>query len=258
MNGQSILSALWLFSIAANIIAALRLLQMGLHRRYPVFFLYLLFQFGHDLYLYFQGTQSRQYFYIYLYTEPVLWILYILVVRELYSLILKDYPGIYSATRWTMYGAVIVSIGISFLTVLATLHQASGRSKGLSYYYLIERGIVFSLVLFIVCMLWFLSRYPIKLSRNIFIHSFLYSALFLSDAAILLVQSVTSQRHTAGLNLAVVTVSALCFSGWAVLFSKTGENALVRVRSYRDLGDADRLLSELDSINATLLRAARR
>jgi hypothetical protein len=107
-------------------------------------------------------------------------------------------------------------------------------------------------------MLWFLSRYPIKLSRNIFIHSFLYSALFLSDAAILLVQSVTSLRHTAGLNLAVVIISGLCFSGWAVLFSKSGENALVRVRTYRDSGDEDRLLHELDAINATLMRAARR
>ena len=257
MNDQSIQYALWV-TIAANLSAAIRFVQSGLHRRYPVFTVFLIVQFISSALIQLYKPSSAGYFYVYVYTTPLIWILYVLIVRELYSLVLRDYPGIYSMMRWSMYGVVALAVCISLLSVVVTFRQAAGAHSKISYYYLIERGIVFALVLFIVSMLWFLSRYPVRLSRNILIHCFLYSALFLCDAALLLVQSLTLMRYTAMLNLALLTISAACFTGWAALFSKKGEGELVRVRHYQDSMDEDRLLSELNSINSTLLRAARR
>jgi hypothetical protein len=43
--------------------------------------------------------RTQIYYEIWLWTEPVLWLSYILVVYELYSLVLKQYRGIYSVGR---------------------------------------------------------------------------------------------------------------------------------------------------------------
>ncbi len=120
MSGPTILSLLWGFSIVANATAALRLYQLDLNRVYRFFFLYLVITTARSLVLLPFSLGGNMYALIYLATLPILWVFYILIVLELYSLVLQNYSGIYSLGRWTLYGALLFSIAVSVLTLIPT------------------------------------------------------------------------------------------------------------------------------------------
>src|SRR6266566_2525561 len=114
----TVLDILWGFSIVANAAAACRLCQLGLHRVYRFFFAYLVFAASRSLILLPFSVRSSMYVIIYAITAPILWMFYVLVVLELYSLVLKNYTGIYSLGRWALYGALSFSVIISVLTLI--------------------------------------------------------------------------------------------------------------------------------------------
>ena len=88
----------------ANATAALRLYQLDLNRVYRFFFAYLVLTTARSLLLLPFNVRENTYGLIYLATLPILWVFYILIVLELYSLVLQNYSGIYSLGRWTLYG----------------------------------------------------------------------------------------------------------------------------------------------------------
>jgi hypothetical protein len=114
------LSLLWGFSIVANATAALRLYQLDLNRVYRFFFAFLVLTTVRSLFLLPFRLESNTYALIYLVTLPILWVFYILIVLELYSLVLQNYSGIYSLGRWTLYGALFFSVAVSGLTLIPT------------------------------------------------------------------------------------------------------------------------------------------
>jgi hypothetical protein len=106
-------------------------------------------------------------------------------------------------------------------------------------------------------MLYFVSRYPIKLPRNSAAHSILYSVWFLGDAAILLASSFLPSSYLRVLTNGSAIFESACYIGWTLLLSKEGEYQVTRVR--RDmLPETEKaLIGELDAMNAMLLRAGR-
>src|SRR5215471_1572326 len=64
-----------------------------------------LFRAAASVYLRQTGTRLfgfNGYGFLYVYTEPLLWVLYFLLVVELDSLILEDFPGIRRLGHWVM------------------------------------------------------------------------------------------------------------------------------------------------------------
>jgi hypothetical protein len=100
------------------------------------------------------------------------WIFHILVVFELYRLVLEDHKGIYTLGRWAMYAAFAIAIPISILSLIPhfTIHTPD-NTRYMGYEFATARGIDFSLALFLVLILLFLIRYPMKLSRNVVVHA---------------------------------------------------------------------------------------
>ncbi|MDQ6664980.1 MAG: hypothetical protein M3Z23_11370, partial [Acidobacteriota bacterium] len=188
---------------------------------------------------------------------PLMWLLYILVVRELYSLIFEGYQGIYTVTRWSMYAAWTLSICLAIVSSTLTWRSNAGISTRV-YYFQIERGIVFGLVLFIPVALFFLSRYPIQLHRNIIVHCFLYSVLFLTDAAALLLDALSPTGISHFANLLLVAFSGCCYLAWALLLTRKGEERNVVVHHRANPAEEDRLLQQLSAMNHTLLQVIRK
>ena len=58
------------------------------------------------------------------------------------------------------------------------------------YYYVAERAVYFSLVVFLLSILGFLMQYPITLSRNIIVHSMVFSVYFLGNTVLYLLLSM--------------------------------------------------------------------
>ncbi len=150
--------------------------------------------------------------------------------------------------------AAIAPLGLA-MTIAASESQLAYGVQRLIVRF--ERGIASSLVIFIIILLYFLSRYPIKLPSNNIVHAMLYSIWFLGDAAVLLISSYVPQSWGYSLvngSLEVLEISS--YLGWALLLSKTGEVHEIRVR--HDISPERELLliRELDAMNGVLVRAA--
>jgi hypothetical protein len=253
-------------TILGSALTVLKLLTSGLYRRYRIFFAYFLFRIpymtsslvlqnlkglaGGD------GIRSNLYFYLFVYSEPLLMLAYILVVVELYSLVLERYRGLYTLGRWAMYGAVVISGTISVLTLLPKLAAAMPEpSKRVMYEVAAERGIDLALVIFILLIIWFLAKYPVPLSKNVVVHTCIYSIFFLSDALGLLWRTLLGFHVTLVFNLVTTAISSACALAWWLLLSAKGEEIKIHV-PVRPVSE-ERILEQLDLLNATLLKVSR-
>lgn len=252
------LTVLWGFSIIANGIAAWRLYQLELHRVYRFFFAYLAFAAIRSLTLFLlpSGVRGNTYAIIYLLTAPVLWLFYALVVLELYSLVLRNYTGIHSLGRWTLYGALVFSVAVSVLTLIPSAGTESSR---LLFWCLpVERGVVFSLVIFLLLILAFLSVYPVELGRNILIHYVVYTVFFVSISLLILIRNVVGREVMHVLNTVVLLMNLGCYGAWTFLLTPEGEHRITKLRHNWTPDHEHRLIEQLNHINATLMRAARK
>jgi hypothetical protein len=258
LSQPSILTVLWGLSIVANAVAAWRLHQLGLHTVYRFFFVYLIFAAVRSttLFLLPVDLYSNTYSIIYVVSAPVLWVFYVLVVLELYSLVLRNYAGIYSLGRWTLYGALFFAIAISILILIPSWGNEPSRLLFLCT--TVERGVVFSLVIFLLVILLFLSSYPVALNRNILVHCIVYTVYFLGISMIDLIHNLVGYEVVRQLNNVVTPITMGCYLAWIFLLTRAGETRAAMLRHNWTPTDEQRLVDQLNNINATLLRVARK
>ena len=244
--------------LAGSVLMAVRMYGNGLWRQYPVFFAYFLFRIPNSAWPLLVNDESLTYFWLFLITSPICVVFYVLLVAELYRLILARYRGLDTVGRWAMYAATLVSVLVSIAALLPhftpTMPQSS---KHLGYEFALERGIDFSLVLFILLLLLFLSRFPISLSRNVAVHAAIFSVYFLTAALGLMLRALWGISLSAEVNLFLSCASLVCVAAWIFLLTPAGEAARARVPLLGS-GDEERILRELDAVNSALLRASRR
>lgn len=237
---------------------AVRLLRLDLHRRYRVFFAYLIFWTVRSAVLLPVNVKSGAYQIIWIVTEPLLWVFYILLVLELYSLILESHKGLYTVGRWVMYFGFGIAVVGSVLSLIPPPHDPVKQSTLLAYVLLIERGVDVSVVLFLLVMLLFLLWYPVPLSRNVIVHSVVYSVFFISNSLGFLLASTLGYHLLRPVNLGTMAVSTICVFIWLKYLSRAGEERLTTLRAAWRPGQERQLVEQLNSINATLLRAVRK
>lgn len=269
MPGTALLVSFFqVVAIVGSALTVLKLVTSGLYRRYRIFFVYFVFRVPYMICSLIlanltglqggDGNRSFAYFYLYFYSEPLLVLFYILVVSELYRLVLERYKGLSTVGRWAMYGAVAISTTISVLTLL---HKIAPKlpepSKWLMYEIGAERGVDLALVIFILLIVWFLSRYPITLSRNVVVHTVIYSIFFLLSVLVLLWRTMLGHNPTDIFNLIATAISAVCALAWSLLLSAKGEEVQVHHPELRPDSE-ERILEQLEMLNATLLKVSRK
>ncbi len=245
----------WLM-VAGTAILGVRLFALGLHRRYRVFFYYLIFatlRLGVFASIP-QGSNAYQK--IWVLTEPLEWLLYVLVVLEIYALVLQDYRGLSTVGRWVLVAAVVVALLASGISLMAP--SQSTQSHLMRYYYVAERAVYFSLVVFLLSILGLLMQYPITLSRNIVVHSMVFSVYFLCNTVLYLLLSMLGRDiiHAITYALSAITLGAL--GAWLVMLNPAGELRKLTLRPQWMPGREEELVSQLNHLNAALLRATRR
>jgi hypothetical protein len=204
------------------------------------------------------GPQTDAFAWVYLVTQPVMWFFYILIVLELYTLVLRNHQGIATLGRWLLIAALFIAMLVSLLTLVPDLESPLGPYPILSYYSLIERGVNSSLVVFLLVIVAFLAWYPIPLSRNVILHSFVFSVYFLSSTATLFVRNVTGFEMTRMASAILLAITDVCLLVWIVFLNRRGESRVVVLGHQWQPGDEERLVEQLDSINKTLLRSTRK
>jgi hypothetical protein len=241
--------------IAGGVFNVLRLYTTGLFRRYPVFFSYFVFKIPHNTCALFFKTSSNSYLHYWVLTEPIAMAFYVLMVVELYRLVLEKYKGLYTIGRWTMYISSVVAVAIAAISLIPRIRPQQA-SKVMGYMLAGERGIVLSLAIFLLLLLFFLALFPVRLSRNVRVHALIYTIFFLSNMFALLVRTLFGLRLADEVNTAFSIVAVVAVFAWLAFLSSAGEQTpgptIHLGKEYED-----RVMSGLNALNTTLLRVAR-
>src|SRR5882672_8358612 len=107
---------LWILNLLGSALVIWRLYFVGLQKTYRFFFAYIVVALVRSVILFQFDPLTRTYYRIWVVTQPLLWLFFVLVVSELYSLVLRRYPGIYSVSRWFFFSAVTLSTILSAST----------------------------------------------------------------------------------------------------------------------------------------------
>lgn len=228
---------------AAYAFAAWRLLALGLMKRQPGLALFLLFGCLSQVTASAAQKHSALYFWTYIGLTLIDNVISVIAVRESLALVLDDYPGIRSVSRWTMYGAVIAAL-VSSLAIDAAYWRSDVRTN-LYYIEVANRSVVFSLTVVVASLLIFLSHYPLNLSRNRLVSSVAFGALFLSEAATLFADSMARHLYLPLADEVGSLFGAACLIGWGVMLRH--EEAVARQPRPVQPGE-DHLLRQLQAL----------
>jgi hypothetical protein len=250
---SSVINAL--IVVAAALLSG-RIYFSGLHRRYRAFFNFLIFFALQNLALTILGETSGAYQKVWVLSEPIEWFFYVWVVLELYSLVLQDYQGLYTAGRWSLIVAISVALLASGFSLIVPSHSTH-QGHLMASYYMAERAVYFSLVVFLLTILALLTRYPITLNRNAVVHSVVFSVYFFGNTAafLLLTTHGYGMIQIAAYIIQAVNLGAL--GTWLAMLNPAGEQRQQRLRPAWMPGQEEKLLNQLNSLNVALMRAGR-
>jgi hypothetical protein len=233
--------------------------RSGLYKVYPFFFSYLLYRLIRGLVLYAIPANRRTlYGWFYFSSAPLGWLALILIVLELYTLVLRHFPGIASLSRWLLTAGLVTSIAVSGMSLRLDLSNPGERFPVVLFFTVIQRGLMTSLAIFLLVITGFLTWYPVPLSRNVIVQSMVCAVYFLSNTMALLVRNVAGDQISTSVNLALPAIELGCVMAWAALMTQAGEAKKVVLRHHWRPEQQQRLMEQLAAINATLLRTARR
>ncbi len=230
-----------------------RLWYAGLQRVYPYFFGYLLAQLLQMLGGLVIPFKGRVYPYYWVGSEGIIACFYALIVVELYRVVLRDLPGIASISR----RYIKVTLAVAVLVSLLVLRLEEAPANYVATSFVIERAIVFSLLIFILLVSAFLAYYPVPLNRNVVFYSIGYAVYFLTKATALFIRTL-GHYVTQQISIVLLLVSSACLLFWALTLNRRGETGTVVIGHKWNTEDEDQLLSKLKAINASLLAATRK
>jgi hypothetical protein len=256
MNGlpfeQQLLLALQTVTLVG---LCLRLWWTGLHRTYPYLFGYLLLALIQTAILSFLPLQSAMYLYVWMATEGLIVCFYALVVLETYSNVLSDMAGIASVAR----RYIRLTLGLAVLVSLLLVGMEHTPATLVQYFLVCDRAIISSLLVFVLAFLVFLVYYPIPLNRNVVIYSIGFAVYLLLKAAALLANNyMRFQQWSRQINSVFVGASVACLLFWLFKLNQMGETKTVVVGHQWNPRDEQRLITQLQAINESLLRAPKK
>jgi hypothetical protein len=245
-------------SALGSSLTAYKLYRTGLHRRYRIFFAYLIFRIPCISCALFMDMGGKPYLWLFTRSEPVVMLFYVLIVLELYRLVLAEYKGLYTLGRWAMGAAMAVALAVSIMSLrAATAQQIQNFSFWVVFELRAEARLDLALVVFILLIIWFLSRYPIRLNRNVMVHTIVYTVFFFANGLGLVFWFFQMNIKGDGVTATLMGIASACAVAWWIGLTKKGEEVQVHLPSLGP-GAEQRVMQQLEALNATLLRASRK
>jgi hypothetical protein len=234
-----------------------KLYLTGLTRRYRYFSCYLMYEAVCSLVLLLTKKGTTLYGSIWLISKPVLWVLCLMVLLEVYSLVLEKYPGIASLMRWTVTGAAIVSAAISIISLTLDFRNPNEPFPILRVAFAVQRTVDATMAISLVAPLLFMLQFPVRLSRNAVLHCLLFSALVGVEAGCLFARNWYGAESAPMFNLVMSMGTLLCRLGWIFWLTRKGEVSQRPVGPMCSPEMEQQLLDQLHAFNTVLLNKRR-
>jgi hypothetical protein len=228
-----------------------RLLVSQLVGVYEFFFCYLIVDLLDTVWPFFVPFNDL-YGRMYMASQVIRLCLYVLIVFELYSILLRDLKGIARLARRYSAFALGIAILLSLLVVTALPRQRNILRR-LFYF---EIPIISSLVLFMLLIAVFLTYYPVPLHRNALVYAIGYVVYFISKTTLLFMINLRLTASLRAFSTVLLYVGLGCIVFWAVSLSRAGERRMLSVGSrWSPPERQQQVLLRLREMNDSLLRA---
>jgi hypothetical protein len=223
-------------SIGSIVAAGLRVVLSGLLTRYPVVSTCLAFAaFRMALGWYFAGSGIRlfgldAFGLLYVVTQPLLWVLYFLVILELYSAALEEFPGIRRLGRLVLFSALAAIALACAGLVLVDQRTGVDPFPFLAYLVLQERSVYIALSAITLLLLVFIGHYRIPVRRNVLILWTCFGGYFILSAILLTLRWYFGAQFAPVRNVSNTGFYILALVGATVFLSRAGETELRPMR----------------------------
>jgi hypothetical protein len=253
MSAQFVFSSLSTLTVAASLVTVLRLWKSGLVSKYPVLTAYLLFLVPDTGVPLLMNMQSAAYYHFWTIAEPINWILDVILIRELCKAVLAQYPGIFTMGRWLVCGGILLSTSIALLSLQSRFQSTvSARSGLLSLGIAGDRGVNLAITVFLLLMLFLLSRYPVALSRNVRLNTAIFAVFFLSNTLGATLHWIFDLQLSLTIDASLSAISCVCSLLWLLYLTPAGERRVGHWRHYSEEKERH-LLGQLDMLNRILV-----
>jgi energy-converting hydrogenase Eha subunit A len=158
-----------------------------------------------------------------------------------------------------MYLVSAVSVAVSAISMIQkTTPQMPQRSEwAIGLIIATERGLDFSLAIFLILMLFALNWYTVPLSRNVVAHSVIYTLFFLAGGMSMILRTLFGLKNLHAVDTGAMAATCACFLAWFFLLSAKGEETPVTQRWFAPEQE-ERILLHLDALNANLLKVTKK
>jgi hypothetical protein len=218
--------SLWWMATGGEIVAFLKLVSSKLVTVYRCFSIYLIAIAIRSLVLMQLPVHGTAYTSFWMYSEPVIWLLQIGIVVELYSLVLNHYSGLQRIRLQVLNAILALAVLVSALTLYLDVTQTAWRYPLLQTFFLLKRWICSLLLVFLLLMTVLLLRYSSALSRNVVLHARIFTMYFLSYSLgyFAINVGVDVRRQV---SVVLLGVACCCLLAWTLLLSKAGQDSAV-------------------------------
>jgi hypothetical protein len=261
MDNAHLRDLLWYSGIAIDIVVAGRLAQLRLMGRYPVLFAYQCVATvrGLVLVVLLHGSRRLLGFYgpVYFASQLVVWILYFLLIIELYSRMVEEFSGI------RRLGNLVLYSGLGIVAAACSILMLSDHQAGFDYYPLVSylalqlRSVFLSLSALTLLLLLFVAHYRIRIRRNVWILYAFFGTYFVTSAAMFTMRRYFGAAFDPVRNFVGSLSYLCCLSGIAWFLSKAGEAESRPISVFGSKGsqELDAALSlQLQSFNQVLVK----
>lgn len=250
-----------------------RLLLLRLHTVYRVFSAFLLLDLLSSFVFFLEKFAYRSHFayrswmdyrVTWMILRPLAWVLILWMVYALLDAMLANLPGILKLSRRILNGVFVAAVLVALLTARPE-YAASGIAgssdpvlRGLAVAFVLERVIFMAALLVLFGMLGFILWFPVEMPRNLVVFSTGFVVFFSAMTGLLLAHTHWPNVNLEFFNVLEVLLLAACYAYWLLFINRAGETRPVRMGHSWQPGEQQRLIGELEAMNAALLRASRR
>lgn len=187
---------------------------------------------------------------------PLLWIFYLVLVREIHGKCLARFPGIAKVGQQVLVYGLVGAIILSVVTVQPDLHAENhDGALGVLYVTAAHRVITGGVTLFLLLLTVILTWFPVPTSHNTILHTTFSFFFFLSMTVAHLYRNLGGKMFTSGVNLGIMAVSAICLAGWGLLLQPKGE--VVAATESTPHEEASWIFTQMEALNRALLRGVK-
>lgn len=249
----------WLTMASAlcALLLAWRLWSEKLRGAFPWFFAYLVTDAGRTLVTVWLPPGTNGAAYLYIATEPVMWILGLMMVREIFHHVLADHRGIDSASRRFVRYAAFAAAAVSAALLRMDYGTAPGIAGVLRFTFVSGRVVLVTLVILLAVGVAFMAWFPVRISRNAAALVTGYAVYFGSKGVLLLMRNIAGDSFNAVGGTAILCLAITCLVAGCVTLTQAHQVRDHEFAHAHDSEQAERLLEQLARVNRKLEQSAR-